>query len=56
MSEKRIPYWVERVASEFRKEQRGDIAADEQIERARAVLYHEKNERLPNGRRKPRQP
>jgi hypothetical protein len=51
--ERKIPYWVERVASQFRREQKGEIAAEEAIEHARAVLHHEKNERLHNGRKKP---
>jgi hypothetical protein len=48
-----IPYWVEREASNFRKSQRGEIAADEQIDEAKRVLRHETNQQLPRKHRKP---
>jgi hypothetical protein len=52
MEVKRIPYWVERVASQFRKEQRGEIAPDESIEEARRLLLHERNKQLPRKHQK----
>lgn len=49
-----IHYWIEKVASEFRKEQRGEVAAEEQIELARDTMDQATNERVARGIQKRR--
>jgi hypothetical protein len=51
---KQIPYWVEREASAFRKEQRGEVAAEEQIDAARETMDQASNERIARGLQKKR--
>lgn len=49
-----IPYWVERVASEFRKFQRGDVAPEESIEEARRLMDYNTDQRVAHGVQKRR--
>jgi hypothetical protein len=47
MPDREIPFWIEKVASDFRKAQRGEIAGDDQIDEARRLMIHESNQQLP---------